>query len=128
MIISEKFNDPPKLPADQFSRWTGVDRGLIAAWLRGIEKRQESPDLVAQCIQGELPVRAWKGGCSRHTKTKKTGSFLYLATWQGLRGEDLHIDTESEPLMQCARTGTKVVFTLDTKKLFKEAGDGKSGD
>jgi hypothetical protein len=120
MIISERFSDPPALPADQESRWTGVDRGLIAAWLRGTEKRQESPDLVAQCIKGELPVLAWKGGCVRHVKTQKTGSLLYLATWWGLRGEDLHIDTESEPLMQCARTGTKVVFTLDTKKLFKE--------
>jgi hypothetical protein len=79
-------------------------------------------------MQGALPVLAWKGGCDRHIKTLKTGSLLYLATWQGLRGEDLYIDTNSEPLMQCTSTGTKVVFTMDTKKLFKEARDGGTGD
>jgi hypothetical protein len=128
MIISTGFNEPPKLPADQVARWSGTDKGLIAAWLRGIEKRVESPELAAQCAKGELPVLAWKGGCQRYIKSGKTGSLLYLATWQGLRGEDLHVDMESEPVMYCSKTGTKVIFTLDKKKLFKEEEDGSTGD
>jgi hypothetical protein len=128
MIVSCKFNEPPALPEKHTDRWCGKDMGLIAAWVRGIEKRDEPPDLATQCAKGELPVLAWKGGCQRYIKSGKTGSLLYLATWQGLRGEDLHIDMESEPVMHCSRTGTQVIFTLDKKKLFKGEEDGSTGN
>ena len=127
MIVKANFSNPPTLPTANAERWHGPDMGLIAAWIRGIEKRAESPELAAQCEMGELPVLAWKGGCDRHVKGKKTGSLLYLATWQALRGEDLCIDMNSEPVMQCTRTSTKVMFTLNTKKLFKEASNERTG-
>ena len=128
MYINLKFNNPPTLPEKHLDRWCGKDMGLIAAWLRGIEKRDESPELADQCTKGELPILAWKGGCQRYVKSGKTGSLLYLATWHGLRGEDLRIDMESEPVMHCSRTGTKVIFTLDKKKLLTEEDDGSTGD
>lgn len=128
MIVEADFHNPPTLPKDHALRWSGPDKGLVAAWMRGIEKRLESPELAAQCERGELPVLACKGGCERYIKTTKIGSLLYLATWQALRGENLCIDMSAEPMMRCSRTGTNVVFTLDIKKLFKEAGNGRSGD
>jgi hypothetical protein len=129
MLVKARFDSPPDLPEEFEARWEGPDRGLIAAWVRGIGKRQESPELAAACERGELPVLAWKGGCSPDTKvTKKIGSLLYLATWQALRGEDLCIDTDTEPVMRCALTRIRVKFTLDIKKLLKETKDGRAGN
>jgi len=48
---------------------------------------------------------------------KKFGSLNYLATWQGLRGEDLHIDVENEVSVACTRTRVLVTFTPDLAKL-----------
>ena len=124
MIAKASIENPPNLPADFDACWHGPDRGLLAAWLRGIEKRKESPALAALCQLGELPLLAWKGGLDKTVKGVKTGSLLYLATWQALRGEDLDIDTDSEPVLQCSKTGITVAFTLDTKKLLKEQPDG----
>lgn len=132
MLVNERFDSPPTLPEGFDARWRGTDRGLIAAWLRGIEKRQESPELAAACERGELPVLAWKGGCEppkdgKSKSHKKMGSLLYLAIWQALRGEDLRIDTSAEPMMRCAKTGIRVTYTLNIKKLLKEAKDGGTG-
>jgi hypothetical protein len=41
---------------------------------------------------------------------KKPGSLNYLATWQGLRGEDLDIMLEGDQVLVCSRTGQTVVF------------------
>jgi hypothetical protein len=42
---------------------------------------------------------------------KKPGTFNYLATWQGLRGEDLDLPLDGERSIRCTRTGQIVVFT-----------------
>lgn len=101
-------------------RWEGPDKGLLCCWLRGIEKGREDPHLAAQCLRGELPVLAWKGGIEKALKSKalKVGSMQYLATWQGLRGEDLDIDDEAEPRITCTRTGVTFLYTLNTAKLL----------
>ncbi|MSR59115.1 MAG: hypothetical protein EXS05_15965 [Planctomycetaceae bacterium] len=54
---------------------------------------------------------------TRLKKKQKYGSLYYLAMWQGLRGEDLNIDTGEEPVVQCTGTMMTVVFTSDVKKL-----------
>ena len=36
--------------------------------------------------------------------------------WQGLRGEELNIDTAEETVLNCAATGMAVVFTSDLAK------------
>ena len=72
-------------------------------------------------MKGELPPLGWKGGVERKLKAReKIGTLMYLAQWQGLRGEDLDIDTEAEPQHVCTRTGMRVIFTGDYEK-YKNA-------
>lgn len=58
-----------------------------------------------------MPVLAWKGGVDKKIKGKKYGSLFYLATWQGLRGEDLNINQHEEVSLICSKTMVKVTFT-----------------
>ena len=92
--------------------WTGPDSGQICCWERGREKRNSEPELALRAENGELPVLVWAGGVENRLKTKdKLGSLNYLATWQALRNEDLAIDTDTERVITCERTGQPVKFT-----------------
>lgn len=91
--------------------WKGSDGGLIACWERGREKAAENINLSQTCKDGELPVLAWKGGIDKKIKGKKYGSLFYLATWQGLRGEDLNINLHQDISIICTRTNVEVIFT-----------------
>lgn len=91
--------------------WKGPDGGLIACWERGREKAAENINLSQTCKDGELPVLAWKGGIDKKIKGKKYGSLFYLATWQGLRGEDLNIYLHQDISITCTRTNVEVIFT-----------------
>jgi len=42
---------------------------------------------------------------------------FYLATWQGLRGEDLDIHTDQDIQIVCAANEVVVTFTDDKEKL-----------
>lgn len=120
MRIHHSIAKPPTPSEDWHERWEGADQGLICSWLRGVEKSREAPDLAARAMAGELPVLAWKGGIEKAIKTKgKVGALNYLATWQGLRGEDLDIDTNAEVLMTCTRTKVTVLFTHQLHKLLQ---------
>lgn len=104
-------------------RWEAADQGLIAAWERGREKSRQDPVLAEQAREGALVILPWKGGVQRAIKVKKKfGCFLYLAMWQGLRGDALDIDTDSEIELRCASTGMTVVYTGDASKY---AGEGE---
>jgi hypothetical protein len=95
-------------------RWQGPDNGLIFCWERGREYRIEDPGLAEQAERGELPIGAWKGGVKEKLKTeRKAGTLQYLATWQGMRGEDLDIDLEGERTIVCTKTGQVVVFSAN---------------
>lgn len=111
MHVHAQASAPPELPTEWACRWEGPDGGLIAAWRRGLEKRAESPDLVAAAMADELPVLAWRGGVEKPIKGHKAGTLLYLATWHGLRGEDLDLDTESEIRRTCSRHGVTVIYS-----------------
>lgn len=104
--------DNPTVQGQRFDeRWNGPDHGLICCWLRGIAKAKESPALADKAKAGELPVLAWKGGVEKAIKSgAKFGSLNYLATWQGLRGEDLCVDLDRDAQLTCSRTGVTVVF------------------
>lgn len=53
-----------------------------------------------------------RGGIDRPLKAgRKFGSLFYYATWLGLRGEDLCIDTEQTYTHTCSRHGVTVTFT-----------------
>ena len=78
---------------------------------------EKEPELAEKAKRGELPVLAWKGGVERQLKKpEKYGTFKYLATWQGLRNEDLNIDPSVETGITCSRTGVKVIYTADSSK------------
>jgi len=93
--------------------WLGPDGGLIWCWERGRQKRIDDPELAKQVERGELPLLAWKGGVEKKRQDQKplTGTLEYLATWQGLRGEDLNIDRNTPITLVCTRTGQAVTFT-----------------
>lgn len=98
-------------------RWLGQDSGLIACWERGREKAIEDPEMAKKARDGELVPLPWKGGVEKKTKTgKRYGIYRYLAMWQGIRGDDLRIDTEREVTMICAAFGVSIIFTDDVNK------------
>lgn len=103
-------NDPTP---DQ--KWRGDDKGLVLCWEAGRELAVAQPKLAKRAQRGELPMLSWKGGVKRNPKKKKkTGSFCYLAQWQGLRGDDLDIKLSEKQTIKCSRTGVKVVYSLET--------------
>jgi hypothetical protein len=98
-------------------RWKGPDNGLFTCWEVGRELAKKDPDLAERARRGELPLLDWKGGVEKEIKQlKKYGSLFYLATWQGLRGEDLDIDPNEETTLVCSRTNMRVVYTGDMSK------------
>jgi hypothetical protein len=96
--------------------WLGPDQGLIWCWERGRQKRTDEPDLAARAERGELPLLAWKGGVEKRRQEGKpiAGTWEYLAVWQGLRGEDLHIDRKQKVTLICSATGQVVEFFQPT--------------
>lgn len=98
-------------------RWNGPDRGLIAAWERGLAKAREVPEVAAAARAGELVVLPWKGGVERSTKAgQKVGVLYYYAMWLGLRGEDLDLSVDDEPVLTCSKTRVTAQFTFDSSK------------
>lgn len=121
MIAQRSAADLPDLTGASWETlWAGPDLGLICCWLRGLEKAKQEPELADAARRGELPVLAWKGGGEAIKAGKRLGALHYLATWQGLRGDDLHIDTEAGAQLTCARTGMVVTFTSDIAALAKQ--------
>ncbi len=97
-------------------RWMGPDNGLVWCWERGRQKRVEAPELAAQAEKGELVMLDWKGGVDRKLKVeRKLGTLQYLATWQGLRGQDLDLPLDGETIV-CSKTGQAVVFSAALPK------------
>ena len=117
MKIHRSITEPIREDAKWDERWNAQDDGLIACWERGRAKRLEDPALAAQAAGGQLVVLPWKGGVEKAIKKKqKFGTLFYLAMWQGLRDEDLNIDSAEEITLNCTATGMAVVFTGDTEK------------
>lgn len=117
MKIHRSIAVPIREYAKWDERWKADDDGLIACWERGREKRLEDPTLAAQAADGQLVVLPWKGGVEKAIKKQqKYGTLFYLAMWQGLRGEDLDIDSSAEIALNCTATGMTVVFTNDMAK------------
>lgn len=113
---------PPRKSWDE--RWEGPDLGLLCSWARGVEKALEDPFLKQQALRGELAPLAWKGGADTAIKSRKrVGSLHYLATWQGLRGEPLDVDTEAVVTLTCSLFKTVVIFTGDMHALAAAANE-----
>lgn len=122
MLVTASAATPPPFDDDFFTRIHGPDQGLINAWLTGLNARSTSPETALAAAAGELPPFIYKGGIAQKIKAKnKIGSLHYVAAWQGLRGEDLRLDTDTEVTLTCSKTGVPVTYTLDVSKLFSNA-------
>ena len=120
MKIHRLIAEPIRQNLTWDERWESTDQGLIACWERGRAKSFEDVTLAQQASNGQLMILPWKGGFKKAVKNKqKYGSFCYLAMWQGLRGNDLNIDTENEPTLTCSMTSMTVVFTNDMARLLE---------
>ncbi len=118
MQFKREFSEPKRTNLSYAEAWEGDDVGIISAWERGREKRNEDLELTQKVLQGELVELPWKGGIDKPIKSKtKYGSLLYLAMLQGIKGENLQIETEIEVVLVCSRTGTPVTFTSNLNKL-----------
>ena len=93
--------------------WKDYDRGLILCWEKGRELRKIQPALADRAQRGELVLLPWKGGVEWKLADDKKGSLEYLAMWQGLRGEDLHVPLTEDTCRTCSRTGQVVFFAKD---------------
>jgi len=119
MKINRLITEPIRQYLTWDERWESTDRGLVACWERGRAKSFEDATFAQQARNGQLMILPWKGGFKKAVKkTHKYGSFYYLAMWQGLRGDDLNIDTENEPTLTCSVTSMTVVFTNDMTRLL----------
>ena len=117
MRIFRAIETPIRESLSTHQAWQTEDGGLVACWECGRGVALEQPQLAAAAIADELVPLPWKGGLRTTIKDKrKYGTMRYLAMWQGLRGENLEIDTTSERKLQCARFGVTVIFTADPVK------------
>jgi hypothetical protein len=90
--IHRSTNEPIRQALDFAERWRGPDKGLILCWENGRQLRSKDAELSAKAENGELVMLEWKGGVEGKLKMEtKPGTLSNLATWQGLRGEDLNI-------------------------------------
>jgi len=110
--LRRSINEPIRQGLSWDEAWRGTDNGLIFCWERGRQERLERPEDAARADRGELVGLDWKGGVRKKIKIEKArGTLSDLATWQGLRGEDLDIDLEGERVIVCSRFNQAVVFS-----------------
>jgi hypothetical protein len=116
-IVQRAIHQPIRSSLVWKDTWESSDGGLIKCWEIGRQRALADPDLAQRCRDGQLPVLGWKGGHSRVLKKNvKFGSLNYLAQWQGLRTEDLHIDRRVEITLTCSITGMHTTFTASQEK------------
>lgn len=114
-MLQRSITEPIRTGMTTDELWATTESGLILCWERGRAKRTMEPSLAEQAERGELPVLVWVGGVEKKLKAmeEKPAPLYYLATWQGLRGEDLSIALDGEYRHTCTRTGQVVVFSVD---------------
>lgn len=124
MLVTALAQHPPPFQDDFELRLNGPDRGLINAWQAGLNFRANNAELVEKALAGELPPLPFRGGVERKIQAQnKIGSLCYVAMWHGLRGEDLHLDTDQSIQMVCSATQVPVTYTLDMDALFNMAAE-----
>jgi len=114
-LVSACVQSPPPEEQEFQQRWGTPEASVLTSWHRGLQLRKdpEWSEVVERASSGELPVLSWHGGIDPESKKKprkRLGSLNYLAMWQGLCGEDLHVDTDAEVALVCRRTGVRVIF------------------
>jgi len=120
MLITRSISEPIRTGLKTEELWHAEDKGLIKCWETGRELAAKGSPLATQAAAGELPKLNFRGGLDRPLKVRKYGTLQYLAQWQGLRQEDLIVDTQREPALICSKHGTTVIFTADIDKIGDE--------
>jgi hypothetical protein len=112
MRVQRSIHEPIREGLSWKELWQGPDQGLIWCWERGRQERLERPADAERAGNGELILLDWRGCVRKKLKAPRaSGSLKYLATWQGIRGENLDIDTEAEYTLECSRFGQAVVYS-----------------
>lgn len=112
MVVFRSIGEASRENPSWQERWGDLGHALITCWERGRELAGQDSDIAAAARAGELVPLSWKGGVAKPSKpNQRYGSLYYLATWQGLRGGDLDIDTAKSPELRCSRHGTVIRFT-----------------
>jgi hypothetical protein len=125
MHVHRSIGEPIRENPSWEQRWRGPDGGLIWCWERGRQKRAADPVAATRAERGELlissvaslvseePILGWRGGVAEKLKmpVKLDGTLNYLAEWQGMRGEDLDVDTEGRRVIVCTKTGQAVMYS-----------------
>ena len=124
MRVFRSVEEPIRQGLSTLELWQAEDHGLIACWERGREMAIDEPEIAQQAREGVLLILPWKGGVDRKMqgKSPKVGTYRYLATWQGLRGENLDVDTDTEIRITCTAFGQDVLFTDDFNKYAPDTG------
>jgi hypothetical protein len=126
-LIQRSIALPVRTELTWHEAWASDDRGLMKCWENGRATAILKPELAGAARRGELPPLHWKGGIAGTPKMKKKyGCLFYLATWQGLRGDDLSLDLERDVPLVCSRTGIAVTFTADLSKLDSDSDEAAS--
>ncbi len=95
--IYRSITEPERKNLTWSETWLNEDKGLIKNYEVGKSLAIKEPELADKARRGELPILYYKGGVEKKLKKKeKIGALNYIAMWQGLRGEDLNIDTTNE--------------------------------
>jgi hypothetical protein len=98
-LIRKSIHEHIRTGLSTDEQWSGPDDGLIWCWERGRQKRDEDPQLADRAATGELVQLAWR----RQSKQ-------YLATWQGIRNEDLDINLDDGRVLACSKDGKRYKF------------------
>jgi len=110
--LSRSIKEPIRNGLDWNKCWKGADNGLIYCWERGRGLRDENPSWAERAENGELIPLWWQGGVENKLKMDfKPGTLFYLATWQGLRNEDLSISLDEDTVLVCSKTGQAVKYS-----------------
>lgn len=127
--VKRNIEAPIRVGLDWPATWLAEDKGLIKAWEIGRQLAISRHDLAEAALRDELPAVNWRGGVAKKIKKPhKFGSLHYLAQWQGLRNEDLSINTSEEITLTCAAHGMQVTYTADLNKLTDADTDESSDE
>ena len=117
MRVAENIATPIRTGLSFEQLFRQEDKGLIKAWEIGRVRATKNPDEGTRAKQGQLLPLIYQGGFAKKLKeTNKMGTMHYLAMWQGLRGENLDLDTELRVTLTCTKFQIVVTYSFDPKE------------
>ena len=134
MLFERDFTSPYRDADSVAKRFDGPDKGLITAWEVGRKMRAKNHHLLKYYDLGALPMDGFKGGAfdvEAYEKALKEGTeyefpvtplegtLHYLAQLQGLKGENLSVDTDKEYTLTCKLSNRTCKLTNNASRYAK---------